>query len=138
MDFLGIGIGPTQLLLILIVAFFVLGPERLPEVARQIARAVKTLRSYASDMQTQFGGEFDELREEFGSITQDLTAIQGNLRNGLGDLDSTIRSVNADVQSAVSDVASAVSTATAPGSETVSSGAIADFTPAAPVSTSRN
>src|SRR5581483_7894544 len=103
MDPLGIGIGGTQIIVVLIVAFFVLGPERLPEVARQIARGIRTLRGYATDVQTQFGGEIEDLREEFSTIQRDLTSIQGNLRSGLMEIDSSIRSVHGDVQSAVAD-----------------------------------
>jgi len=102
MDPLGIGIGGTQILVVLIVAFFVLGPERLPEVARQIARGVRTLRGYAADVQGQFEGEFGELREQFGDIQRDLSTSQHSLRSGLADLDSTLRSVHGEVNSAVS------------------------------------
>jgi sec-independent protein translocase protein TatB len=102
MDPLGIGIGGTQILVVLVVAFFVLGPERLPEVARQIARGVRTLRGYAADVQGQFEGEFGELREQFGDIQRDFSSSQQSLRSGLADLDSTLRSVHGEVNSAVS------------------------------------
>jgi Tat protein translocase TatB subunit len=101
MDFPGIGVGPMQLLVILVVAFFVLGPERLPELARQIARGIRTLRSYASDVQGQFEGEIGGLRDEFADIQRDFSSIQGNLRGGLADLDSSLRAVSGEVQSAV-------------------------------------
>lgn len=102
MDPLGIGIGGTQILVVLIVAFFVLGPERLPEVARQIARGVRTLRGYAADVQGQFEGEFGELREQFGDIQRDLNTSQQSLRSGLADLDSSLRSVHGEINSTVS------------------------------------
>ncbi|MHB8577525.1 MAG: twin-arginine translocase TatA/TatE family subunit [Dehalococcoidia bacterium] len=134
MDILGIGLGPTQLLLILLVAFFVLGPERLPEVARQIARGIRTLRSYATEVQGQFGGELGDLRDEFGSIQRDLTSIQGNLRSGLLEIDSSIRSVHEDVQTAVSDVTSpgSLSTEPAAGAETPAAQVVDYSPPAAP------
>src|SRR5581483_2159800 len=102
MDPLGIGIGGTQIIVVLIVAFFVLGPGRLPEVARQIGRGVRTLRGYAADVQGQFEGEFGELREQFGDIQRDFSSSQQSLRSGLADLDSTLRSVHGEVNSAVS------------------------------------
>jgi ceramide glucosyltransferase len=70
MDF-GIGIGPVQLLVIFVVAFFVLGPERLPEVARTLARGVRTLRGYASEVQGQFDGEIGGLREFADVLAED-------------------------------------------------------------------
>jgi len=48
------GIGTGELLLILVVALIVLGPERMPRVARDIGRVVGDLRRTS-----------DELREEF-------------------------------------------------------------------------
>lgn len=48
------GIGPEELMLILIVALLVLGPERLPRVARDVGRVVGELRRTS-----------DEFREEF-------------------------------------------------------------------------
>ena len=48
------GVGPEELVLILIIALIVLGPERMPKVARDIGRVVGDLRRTS-----------DELREEF-------------------------------------------------------------------------
>jgi len=48
------GIGTEELLLILVIALIVLGPERMPKVARDIGRVVGDLRRAS-----------DELREEF-------------------------------------------------------------------------
>jgi Tat protein translocase TatB subunit len=48
------GIGPEELVLVLIVALLVLGPERLPRMARDVGRVVGELRRTS-----------DEFREEF-------------------------------------------------------------------------
>jgi len=76
----------------------VLGPERLPEVARQIAKFVKLMRGYADDVQGQFSGEFGELRREFMDVQEDLVSIQSNLRSGLlerkqGNADAAVGSL---------------------------------------------
>ena len=42
MDFMGIG--PLELLLILLIALIVFGPGRLPEVARGVGKGVRGLR----------------------------------------------------------------------------------------------
>jgi Tat protein translocase TatB subunit len=49
-----LGVGAEELVLLLIVALFVLGPERMPKVARDIGRVVGDLRRTS-----------DELRQEF-------------------------------------------------------------------------
>jgi len=42
------GVGLPEVILVLVVAGIVLGPERIPEVAVTIARAVRFLRGYAT------------------------------------------------------------------------------------------
>jgi Tat protein translocase TatB subunit len=49
-----LGIGAEEIVLVLIIALFVLGPERMPKMARDIGRVVGDLRRTS-----------DELREEF-------------------------------------------------------------------------
>jgi Tat protein translocase TatB subunit len=48
------GVGPEELVLLLIIALFVLGPERMPKMARDVGRMVGDLRRTS-----------DQLREEF-------------------------------------------------------------------------
>lgn len=134
MDFLGIGIGLPQLLLVLVVAMLVLGPERLPEVARQLARGIRTLRSYATEVQGQFEGELGDLRGEFLDIQRDLTSIHGNLRSGLLELDSSVRSVQSEMSSAISTVnaSPALGSPGAPAESEPEKPASLDYVPAPP------
>ena len=48
MDFLGIG--PTELLVIALVAFLFLGPARMVEVARTLGRIVQEVKRTTSDL----------------------------------------------------------------------------------------
>lgn len=48
-----LNIGGLELLVILLVALVFLGPERLPEVARQMGQTVNTLRGLARSFQTE-------------------------------------------------------------------------------------
>jgi len=48
------GIGMTELLVILVVALVVLGPSRLPEVARSIGRALGELKRQSADVFDEF------------------------------------------------------------------------------------
>jgi len=141
MDFLGIGIGLPQILLILIVALLVFGPERLPEIARQIARGINQLRAYASDMQGQFGAELEEIRSEVLSIQRDLSSVQANLRQGLGEIDESLRSVTSEVHESVTTPLRALPPASTPNAEpagtqpaTTAAGALPDYAPPTPPS----
>lgn len=59
------GLTFEKLLLIGILAVFLLGPERLPHYAAQLARLVRSLRALAGDardrMREEMGPEFDEV-----------------------------------------------------------------------------
>jgi sec-independent protein translocase protein TatB len=48
------GIGMTELLVILVVALVVLGPSRLPEVARSLGRALGELKRQSADVFEEF------------------------------------------------------------------------------------
>jgi sec-independent protein translocase protein TatB len=73
------GIGPLEILLVSIVAIIVLGPERFPQVAVQVARAVKYLRGYANDATSQLREEFAELTKEYEDLRKEIDDIRGNV-----------------------------------------------------------
>jgi sec-independent protein translocase protein TatB len=59
------GLTFDKLLVIAIIAVFLLGPERLPYYASQLARLVRTLRTMAN-------GAKDRMREEMGPDFDDI------------------------------------------------------------------
>src|SRR5256714_6819693 len=48
------GVGPEELVLILVIALIVLGPERMPKVARDIGRVVGDLRRTSDELRAEF------------------------------------------------------------------------------------
>jgi Tat protein translocase TatB subunit len=48
------GIGMPELIVILVVALVVLGPQRLPELARQIGKAMAELRRQSGEIMEEF------------------------------------------------------------------------------------
>ncbi len=50
MDFFGMGMG--EILLILVVALIIWGPEKIPEIARTLGRTVRTLKKASFDLTT--------------------------------------------------------------------------------------
>ncbi|MEO6886401.1 MAG: sec-independent translocase [Jatrophihabitantaceae bacterium] len=78
-------VGPLELMVLAIVGLIVLGPDRLPGLAKDAARMLKTLREMANGARTQLR---DELGPEFADIDlrnlNPRTALQ---RVVLGDED---------------------------------------------------
>jgi TatA/E family protein of Tat protein translocase len=56
------GIGMTELLVILAIALVVLGPKKLPEIARSLGRGLAEFRRASSDMRREFLDVSEETR----------------------------------------------------------------------------
>ena len=69
------GIGPLEFILILILALIVLGPERLPEVARQITKTVRDLRRMSEELSKELGQfSLEDLEASAGAETNEAEA----------------------------------------------------------------
>jgi sec-independent protein translocase protein TatB len=70
------GLSFEHLVILLLAALFILGPERLPGAAATIGRTIRQLRQYAStardQLKAEVGPEFEELRRPL----QDLAALR--------------------------------------------------------------
>jgi len=58
------GIGPTELIVILVVALLVLGPKRLPEIAKALGRGLAEFRRATADVTTELDNARVMLEEE--------------------------------------------------------------------------
>ena len=58
------GIGIWEILLIIIVAIIVLGPGRIPEIARSLGKAFRAIRKASSDLTTTVTRELEEVKKE--------------------------------------------------------------------------
>jgi sec-independent protein translocase protein TatB len=58
-------IGPMELIVLAVVGLIILGPDRLPDLAKDAARMIRTLRDLATGARTQLR---DELGPEFADV----------------------------------------------------------------------
>lgn len=65
------GIGGNELLVILVLAAVVLGPERMARTAREIGRFVRNVKSYLSSFSSELKAELDIL-DEVDKVKKDL------------------------------------------------------------------
>lgn len=72
------GIGIPELLLILALALIVLGPDRLPQVARQIAHYMGKLKRASEELKSQF--DIESLEKDIKQETE------GRSKSGWSDL----------------------------------------------------
>ena len=66
------GLGVTEILVILILAFLLFGPQQLPEVGRQVGKAVKGFKEATDDVRKSVEPELNLMQAEMKSIEQDL------------------------------------------------------------------
>ena len=55
------GIGPTELIIVLVLALIVLGPKRLPEVGRSIGRGMREFRESVSGRHDDDDDDVDDV-----------------------------------------------------------------------------
>ena len=66
-----LGIGGNELIIILVLAAIVLGPERIARAAREIGKFVRNVKSYFSSLSSELKSELDIL-DEMEKIKKDL------------------------------------------------------------------
>lgn len=66
------GIGGNELIVIVILAIIVLGPERVARSAREIGKLVRNLKAYFSSLSSELKTELDVL-DDIKQIKKDLT-----------------------------------------------------------------
>jgi sec-independent protein translocase protein TatB len=66
------GIGGSELVVILLLAAIILGPERLARSAREIGKFVKNVKDYFSTLSGELKAELDIL-DELEKVKKDLT-----------------------------------------------------------------
>jgi Tat protein translocase TatB subunit len=71
------GIGMPEFLLILVVALVVLGPKRLPELARSLGRGLAELKKTTGDLKQNidFGDDLTKVQQDLQEVKSDLAGI---------------------------------------------------------------
>lgn len=90
-------IGFTELLVIGVVALIVIGPERLPRVARTVGHLAGRLQRYVSDVKADINREIelDELRKMRDSMQQAASNFETSVHT---ELDKTATDLNQAVE----------------------------------------
>jgi Sec-independent protein secretion pathway components len=86
----------SELILILLIAFVVVGPQDLPKIARSLARGVKYLHSImdevkqAIDLDSELT-EINHMKKEIGQTVKDINPLN-DIDNGLKDIKKELSS----------------------------------------------
>ena len=80
-----LGIGMQEIIVILIVALIIIGPKKLPDLARALGRAIGEFRKAADDLRDNL--DINGMKAEKEKLVRELT--QTNLSKGKQPKDDT-------------------------------------------------
>ena len=105
-------VGISELMVIAVVALVVIGPERLPRVARTAGLLLGRLQRYVSDVKADINREIqlDELKKLQQQVTDQVTSLEASVTHEMREVES---SVNQAIEPLAADTA--VSPAPTPG-----------------------
>jgi sec-independent protein translocase protein TatB len=80
------GIGPMEIALVVLIAFIVLGPERIPEVMRQLGKWTRQLREMVNNITRDYNADIREITGEITALQEEIRSIQRDLGSIATDL----------------------------------------------------
>ena len=102
-------IGFSEMVVIGLVALIVIGPERLPRVARTIGHLAGRLQRYVSDVKADINREIelDELRKMKDSMEQAASGFESSVQSELSRTEGELNSAAAGAAAAPAETAAA-------------------------------
>ncbi len=97
-------LGMMEIVLVLAVAFLVVGPKDLPKVARWIARQIKSIKKLIREIKKETG--WDEFAKEFRDTAEDIKStvkdadIRRDVQETANELRHAVDDVRKDVEAA--------------------------------------
>ena len=101
-------IGFLELIVVLLVAFLIVGPKDLPKVARWIARQIKSLKRIIREVKAEtgwdkFSRELKAAGDEVKSAVKDAD-VTAELRDAQSTVEQSMADVKKDVQAAAEEL----------------------------------
>jgi sec-independent protein translocase protein TatB len=99
-----LGVGWQEVLLILVLLLVVVGPERLPTVAYQLGRAVRTLQGYARAVRSEFSEELSYIEEQYKTVKGEIDTTRQSFREQQAQFEAEMRETTRPLQEAVAEL----------------------------------
>lgn len=107
-------VGFSEIVVIAVVALIVIGPERLPKVARTLGHLFGRMQRYVNDVKSDISREMelDELRKLQASVQDAAHAIEQSVSKEISATESQLSSIATSAADAVQPVADAAPVST--------------------------
>ena len=96
-------IGFSELIIVLLIAFLVVGPKDLPKVARWLGRVVKKIRLMVREVKQETG--WDDFEKEFRDTKADVDQTFSDLKKDM-DISPELKDASAEWKKSVDSVKS--------------------------------
>ena len=100
-------IGFSEMMIVAVVALVVLGPERLPRVARQAGQWMGKLQRYVSDVKSDINRQME---------LEELRKLQSEVKDAAANLEKSFKSSVAEAQSDFNEISSSLQGESSSGS----------------------
>ena len=109
-------IGASEIFVIGVVALIVIGPERLPRVAKTLGHLFGRLQRYVSEVKSDINREIEleELRNLKATMQDAARSIEQSVTSQVNYIDSELKQAGAEVQKQVESAQKEVESAVAP------------------------
>lgn len=100
-------IGFSELMVIAVVALIVIGPEKLPKVARTVGLLFGRMQRYVNDVKSDISREMalDDLRKLQSSIQETAQSIEKSVNDEVRSAESEMNKITADAPAATAEPA---------------------------------
>lgn len=123
-------IGFTEMLVIAVVALIVIGPERLPKVARTLGHLFGRMQRYVNDVKSDITREMelDELRKLQATVEEAARAIETSVNKEVSGAETALNAVATDA-SVAAELQSVADAAALPPPDSSAAGSVAAAEP---------
>jgi sec-independent protein translocase protein TatB len=107
-------VGLTELMVIAVVALVVIGPERLPKVARTAGLLLGRLQRYVGDVKADINREMqlDELKKLQQQVATEVSSVEASVNHEIREIEGAVeKSVALDADIAVPSAPTSAATA---------------------------
>jgi len=101
MEFLGVGL--PELLVILVITLIIVGPQRLPEMAAQLARAMREFRRYTSSLSREVTEALEDIEKEYKTVKEEWKEVGEAVRQDMKAIESEVSGATDDARKALKE-----------------------------------
>ncbi len=96
-----LGMGPMELLLIVVLALIVFGPAKLPEIMGQVGKAINDFRRATSELSDEFNRTIQAELQETRAVIDEARSAVSDVHANVADLKASVTAMPAPTRTAV-------------------------------------